>query len=75
MIDYNGFAPGATSWRFSYERQKTGNDTVEWLADKSGNFISSSRKVGVIRLWNVAHKEASRVVKVGNYGIHTFKRL
>lgn len=28
MIDFNGFAAGDTKWRFAYETQKTGNDTV-----------------------------------------------
>ena len=28
-----------------------------WKEDRSGDFISYSKKVGALRLWNVAHRE------------------
>jgi WD40 repeat protein len=33
-----------------------GNSCILWKDDKSGDFISSTKKVGALRLWNVAQK-------------------
>lgn len=46
-----------------------------WRDDKSGDFITSTKKVGTLRLWNVAHKEPKQVIKVGSTGIHYMRKL
>eukprot|EP00347_Sterkiella_histriomuscorum_P001098 403373336 len=75
MIDFNGFDTQQTIMRMAYERQSVGVNCICWRDDKSGDFITSTKKVGTIRLWNVAHKEPKQVFKVGNTGIHYMRKL
>lgn len=46
-----------------------------WSNDRSGNFFTSSNKVGVISAWNVASKEPKSIFKVGGSGIHQMLRI
>jgi hypothetical protein len=54
MIDFNGLTAEKTQWKFYFERQKQGNSVVEWLEDRSGDFMTSTSKVGIIKVFNVA---------------------
>lgn len=49
MIDFNGFGEGETEWKFIYERVKQGNHGIIWKDDRSGDFLTYSRKLGVLR--------------------------
>ena len=48
---------------------------VQWRDDKSGDFITTTKKVGALRLWNVASKEPKQIIKVGSTGIHSMRKL
>jgi WD40 repeat protein len=74
MIDFNGLGAG-TELKFYYVKQSVGINCISWRDDKSGDFITTTRKVGALRLWNVAHKEPKQVIKVGSHGIHSLKKL
>jgi hypothetical protein len=56
MIDFNGFSKEKTTWKFIYERQKQGNHCISWRENRSGDFVTSSRKMGIIKIFNVASK-------------------
>lgn len=75
MVDFNGFTEGQTQLRFTYEKQSVGINCICWRDDKSGDFITSTKKVGTLRLWNVAHKEPKQIIKVGSTGIHFMRKL
>ncbi|CDW86163.1 wd repeat-containing protein 17 [Stylonychia lemnae] len=75
MIDFNGFIPASTILRFTYEKQSVGVNNICWRDDKSGDFITSTRKVGTLRLWNVASREPKQIIKVGSSGIHCMTKL
>lgn len=65
MVDFAGFEEGKTQWKFIYERQTVGVTSIVWKDDKSGDFISASKKLGALRIWNVASKEPKALIKVG----------
>lgn len=75
MIDFGGYNEQQTVVRQVYERQTVGVNGIIWRDDKSGDFITSNRKVGTLRLWNAAHKDPKQVLKVGSHGIHSFKKI
>jgi hypothetical protein len=35
----------------------------------SGDFVSSTAKVGALRVWNAAHESPKEMIKVGPHGI------
>jgi hypothetical protein len=37
-----------------FDRQNIGISTVTWLDNISGDFLTSSRKTGALRIWNAA---------------------
>ena len=39
----------------------------------SGDFITSSLKVGAFRIWNASQKSSKSIIKVGGYGIRQFE--
>lgn len=62
MIVFNGFKGEEdegekTKWKFVYQRQSVGVNCIAWKDDKSGDFVTSTRKVGALRYWNVAATE------------------
>lgn len=80
MIVFNGFKGEEdegekTKWKFIYQRQSVGVNCIAWKDDKSGDFVTSTRKVGALRYWNVATNEPKQVVKVGSHGIHLLRKL
>lgn len=71
MVDYGGFNEGQTNWKVMYEPQKSNKvNNIMWKDDKSGDFLTSTRRVGAIRVWNVASTQPKEIVKVGSHGIH-----
>ena len=48
---------------------------IHWREDKSGDIVTASRKVGALRVWNVAQEQPKQVVKVGSHGVHAMKGL
>jgi hypothetical protein len=75
MVDFGGFEEGKTEWKFVYEQQQMKVNKIAWREDKSGDLITSSRKVGALRLWNAAQEQPKQIVKVGSHGVHDMKAL
>ena len=50
-------------------------NSLAWVNNKSGDFITSSRKVGALKIWNVAQKDSKTIIKVGTSGIKHFVPL
>jgi WD40 repeat protein len=48
---------------------------IVWREDKSGDIVTSSRKVGALRLWNVAQDQPKQVIKIGSHGVHALKPI
>jgi hypothetical protein len=41
--------------RIVFDRQNIGISTVTWIDNISGDFVTSSRKTGALRIWNAAN--------------------
>jgi len=74
LITYEGLEE-KTQVRMYYERQSVGASHIMWKGDKSGDFFTSSRKVGALRVFNVAQKSPKQIIKVGNSGVHYMQRI
>eukprot|EP00826_Nyctotherus_ovalis_P013547 TRINITY_DN13688_c0_g1_i12.p1 TRINITY_DN13688_c0_g1~~TRINITY_DN13688_c0_g1_i12.p1 ORF type:complete len:273 (-),score=63.29 TRINITY_DN13688_c0_g1_i12:218-1036(-) len=57
----------------TFDRQGTPVRTMNWVHDTSGDFITSSLKMGAIKLWNASQKTPKQTIKVGTKGIQTFE--
>jgi WD40 repeat protein len=76
MLDFGGFEEGQSAWKFLYEAQKVNKvNKIVWRDDKSGDFITSSRKVGALKIWNVASNTPKETIKVGSHGIHQMRKI
>lgn len=53
----------------NFEKQSTGISSIAWMDNISGDFISSTSKVGALRVWNAAHDNPKDMIKVGPHGI------
>ena len=49
----------------SYERQGAGTKSIAWIDNMSGDFLTSTDKVGALRIWNVAQKAPKAMAKHG----------
>lgn len=54
-----------------FEKQATGISSAQWVDTMSGDIITSTIKVGALRLWNAAHPSPKDMLKVGPHGILT----
>jgi WD repeat-containing protein 17 len=63
------FEKGHTDPRNTFERQAAGIQSVLWINDKSGDFITISKTVGALKIWNVAQKTAKKMVKIASSGV------
>lgn len=45
---------------------------MNWVDNKSGDFIVASNRVGAFRIYNVGQKESKSMAKVGVAGIKNF---
>lgn len=63
------FEQGVAAPRSKFERQTSGVQSLLWINDKSGDFITTSRTVGALRVWNVAQKTPKKMVKIVSSGI------
>jgi hypothetical protein len=52
-----------------FEKQSTGISSLAWVDNVSGDFITSSSKVGALRIWNAAHDSPKDMIKVSPHGI------
>lgn len=52
-----------------FEKQSTGISSLAWVDNVSGDFITSSNKVGALKLWNAAHDSPKDMIKVSPHGI------
>ena len=66
------FEADKTTASVTFERQSTGVRCIQWMYNMSGDFITSSEKVGALRVWNASQKASKTVAKVGATGIRSF---
>jgi WD40 repeat protein len=69
LIRYDGLTE-STQVQLRFEEMSSGIDSMAWMRDKSGNFVTTSKKMGILRIWNVAQTTPKRVIKVAGFGIH-----
>lgn len=43
---------------------------MAWVDNVSGDIVTSSTKVGALKIWNAAHESNKDMIKVGPHGIH-----
>ena len=46
---------------------------MAWIDNMSGDLITSSPKIGALKVWNVSHKSPRSTVKVGSTGVKSFQ--
>jgi len=63
------FEIGHDKPRNTFERQAAGIQSAFWMNDKSGNFITISKTVGALRIWNVAQKSPQKMIKIASVGV------
>jgi WD40 repeat protein len=63
------FELGIEKPRTVFDRQTTGIQSLLWINDKSGDFITTSKTVGALRIWNVAQKSPKKMIKIVSSGI------
>jgi len=56
-----------------FDKEGAAVRTINWVKDTSGDFITSSPKAGVLKLWNASQKTPKKSIKVGLQGIQTFE--
>ena len=54
----------------TFDRQTQGISSVVWLPKQPGNFVTSSSRVGVLRLWTVSKPAPISFYKVGSAGVN-----
>ena len=69
LISYQGFCD-KTVISQEFEPQSHSIRCMVWSQDRSGNFYTSSEKIGLLQSWNVASKEPKQSFKVGSSGVH-----
>ena len=55
--------------KMEFERQTGGISKVCWLDNVSGDFATSSAKMGTLRVWNAANPKPKDIIKVNQFGI------
>lgn len=48
-----------------FERQSHGISAMAWIDNVSGDIVTSSSKVGALKIWNAAHETNKDMIKVG----------
>jgi WD40 repeat protein len=54
-----------------FEKQPTGISSCQWVDNISGDIITSTNKVGALRLWSASNENPKDMIKVGPHGIST----
>jgi len=56
-----------------FERQGVSINCLSWMYNMSGDFITTSEKIGALRIWNASQKSSKTVIKTGSLGIQQFE--
>lgn len=59
----------------NFEKQATGISSLAWVDNISGDIITSTNKVGALKLWNAANEAPKDMIKVGPHGITTMQQI
>jgi len=59
------------SLAMKFEKQSTGISSLSWIDNISGDFVTSTNKVGALKVWNAANETPKDMIKVGPHGITT----
>ena len=68
LISFNGL-DNRTCVKQRFDSTSAIQTNLFWTSDKSGNFVTSSEKFGVVTIWNAASTEPRKILKVGASGI------
>lgn len=52
-----------------FERQGQGINCVSWIDNMSGDLVTSSPKIGALKVWNASHSRPRSTVKLGVTGV------
>lgn len=52
-----------------FESSQSGVSKVCWMDNVSGDFITTSARVGAIKIWNAAQPQPKEMLKVSRHGI------
>ena len=67
LVSFQGFSD-ATQVVQRFDQQAHAINNIVWMTDRSGNFVTSNEKIGVVQYWNVAGKEPRQTNKIGSKG-------
>mmetsp|Transcript_39467 Transcript_39467/g.51662 ORF Transcript_39467/g.51662 Transcript_39467/m.51662 type:complete len:199 (-) Transcript_39467:2979-3575(-) len=67
LISFQGFTEQTRVVK-RFEPQAHSINNIVWMTDRSGNFVTSNDKIGVVQYWNVASNEPSMTNKIGSKG-------
>lgn len=59
----------------SFDKQPQGIKSLAWARAQPGNFVTSTDRVGVLRLWNVSQRAPLTQIKVGPAGVNCIKAI
>ena len=63
------YAMGSSEANVVFEPQSNQISSLAWMDNVSGDFVTSTNKVGALRMWNAAHTEPRSMIKIGPHGI------
>jgi WD40 repeat protein len=52
-----------------FEKQSIGISSIAWMDNISGDIVTSSSKVGALKVWNAANEAPKDMIKIGPHGI------
>merc|ERR1719440_2238409 len=58
-----------------FEKQSQCIRSMAWARSQPGNFLTSTDKVGVLKLWNVSQRQPLSQIKVGASGVNCIKAI
>ena len=53
----------------NFEKQSTPISSLAWMDNISGDIVTSTSKVGALKVWNAASDSPKDMIKVGPHGI------
>ena len=55
--------------KVEFEQSQQGISKVCWMDNISGDFLTSSTKVGAVKIWNASQSQPKEMIKVSKHGI------
>ena len=67
LVSFQGFTDQTRVVK-RFDEQPYAINNIVWMTDRSGNFVTSNEKIGVLQYWNVASNEPRQTNKIGSKG-------